>query len=245
MRSPFEQDVLFALGPFAITHTILVTWLIVLLLVTGSWFATRRLGAQAPGRVQLVLELLVEGIDAQIRATLERDPAPYRTLVGSIFVFVLVANTASLLPGIEPPTSRLETDAALALIVLGATVVYGIRAQGLGGYLRSFASPTWIMIPVNVFGQLTRTVSMAVRLFGNVMSGAFLVAVVLSLAGLLVPVPLMALDLLTGLVQAYIFAVLATVFIGAAIDEPDESDEPDGPVAKATGGRRWWKRRPG
>ncbi len=238
MRSPFEQDVLVTLGPLAITPTIVVTWLIVIALAGGSWLATRHLDSR-PGRVQLVLELIVEGIDSQLRATLGTDPAPYRTLVGTLFLFILVANTISLLPGIEPPTARLETDAALALIVLGATLVYGVRAQGVAGYLKSFASPTWVMIPVNVFGQLTRTVSLTVRLFGNVMSGAFLIAVVLSLAGLLVPIPLMALDLLTGVVQAYIFAVLATVFIGAAIERAEP--KPARPAKR----RPWWKRRPG
>lgn len=220
MNSPFEQTVLLHLGPFAITPTIVVTWMLVAVLGVGAWWATRHL-EQRPGRLQCMLELIVESIDSQIRDVLARDPAPYRTLVGSLFLFILSANTVSLLPGIESPTAKLETDAALALIVLVATVFYGIRAQGLPGYLKSFASPTWIMIPVNVFGQVTRTVSMTVRLFGNIMSGAFLIAVVLSLAGLLVPIPLMALDLLTGVVQAYIFAVLTMVFIGAAIEGPE------------------------
>jgi F-type H+-transporting ATPase subunit a len=147
------------------------------------------------------------------------DPAPYRGLIGTIFLYVLIANWSSLVPGIEPPTAHLETDAALAFIVFCATIFYGVGSRGLGGYLKTFAEPTWIMIPLNIVEQITRTFSLIVRLFGNVMSGVFVVGIVLSLAGLLVPIPLMALDLLTGTVQAYIFAVLATVFIGAAVAE--------------------------
>jgi F-type H+-transporting ATPase subunit a len=126
-------------------------------------------------------------------------------------------------PGVTPPTAHLETDAALALLVLGATVFYGIRTRGTGGYLAAFAEPSWVMIPLNVVEQITRTFSLVVRLFGNVMSGVFVIGIILSLAGLLVPIPLMALDLLTGAVQAYIFAVLSMVFIGAAISDTHQS----------------------
>ncbi|MGE4048729.1 MAG: F0F1 ATP synthase subunit A, partial [Acetobacteraceae bacterium] len=150
-------------------------------------------------------------------------PRPYRPLIGTIFVFVLVANWSSLIPGITPPTAHLETDAALALIVFFATIGYGIRTRGLSGYVKTFAEPNWVMIPLNLLEQITRTLSLIVRLFGNVMSGVFVIGVVLSLAGLLVPIPLMALDLLTGAVQAYIFATLATVFIGAAVGERQPS----------------------
>lgn len=123
------------------------------------------------------------------------------------------------MPGVEPPTAHLETDAALALIVFSATIFFGIRTRGLGGYLGTFAEPTWVMIPLNLVEQITRTFSLIVRLFGNIMSGVFIIGIVLTLAGLLVPIPLMALELLTGAVQAYIFAVLATVFIGASVGE--------------------------
>jgi F-type H+-transporting ATPase subunit a len=150
---------------------------------------------------------------------MNRDPAPFRALIGSIFLFVLIANWTTLIPGLEPPTAHIETDAALALVVFVATIGYGIGGRGLKGYLATFAEPSWVMIPLNLVEQITRTFSLFVRLFGNVMSGVFVVGIVLSLAGLFVPIPLMALELLTGTVQAYIFAVLATVFIGAAAGE--------------------------
>ena len=150
---------------------------------------------------------------------MQRDPAPFRALIGSIFLFTLISNWSSLVPGVEPPTAHIETDAAMALIVFVATIAWGVRTRGLGGYLETFAEPSWVMIPLNIVEQFTRTFSLIVRLFGNVMSGVFVIGIVLTLAGLIVPIPLMALDLLTGTVQAYIFAVLATVFIGAAVGE--------------------------
>jgi F-type H+-transporting ATPase subunit a len=218
IHSPLATEPLLHAGPIAITAPVVVTWAIIACVTIGVALLTRKLSV-APSRMQTVLELLVETIDAQIRDTMQTDPAPYRPLIGTLFLFVLVANWSSLVPGIEPPTAHLETDAALALLVLLATVAYGVRARGVRGYLATFAEPTWVMIPLNVFEQITRTFSLVVRLFGNVMSGVFVVGIVLSLAGLLVPIPLMALDLLTGAVQAYIFAVLAMVFIGAAVGE--------------------------
>jgi F-type H+-transporting ATPase subunit a len=218
IASPLALEPLFRLGPVPITSPVIVTWGIILVIGGFSMLATRHL-ALIPSKTQAVLETLVEAIDGQIRDTMQVDPAPYRALIGTIFIYVLLANWSALIPGIEPPTAHLETDAALALIVFAATIAYGILTQGPIGYLKTFAEPSWVMIPLNIVEQITRTFSLIVRLFGNVMSGVFVVGIVLSLAGLLVPIPLMALDLLTGAVQAYIFAVLATVFIGAAVGE--------------------------
>ena len=214
--SPLVTAPLWHVGPVSITAPVVVTWAIMICLVGGSIFVTRRLSLTAPSKTQTVLELLVTTLDQQIRDAIEADPGPHRALIGTLFVYILLANWSSLLPGVEPPTAHLETDAALALLVLAATIYHGLRARGLRGYLATFAEPTWVMIPLNVVEQLTRTFSLVVRLFGNVMSGVFVIGIVLSLAGLLVPIPLMALDLLTGAVQAYIFAVLAMVFVGAA-----------------------------
>jgi len=218
MTSPLVLEPVFRLGPIPLTEPVLVTWAIMLIVGSAAYLLTRRLRL-SPSRTQTILEMLVEFIDGQVSDTMQVDPAPYRALIGTIFLYVLIANWSSLIPGIEPPTARLETDAALALIVFAATVAYGIRSRGLSGYLATFAEPTWVMIPLNIVEQITRTFSLIVRLFGNIMSGVFVIGIVLSLAGLLVPIPLMALDLLTGAVQAYIFAVLATVFIGAAVSD--------------------------
>ncbi len=223
--SPLTLQPLFRLGPVPITGPVVVTWAIMVLLAGGAALATRRL-QPVPGKMQALLELMVIAVDGQIRDTMQADPARYRGLVGGLFLFILVANWSSLVPGVEPPTAHIETDAALAAIVFVAMVGHGIRSRGALGYLKSFAEPMWIMAPLTLLEQVTRSFSMIVRLFGNVMSGVFIIGILLSLVGLLVPIPLMALDLLTGAVQAYIFAVLTMVFIGAAI-APDQHPQPE------------------
>jgi F-type H+-transporting ATPase subunit a len=218
VKSPLSLEPLFHVGPVGITEPVVVSWAIIAVLGVGAALSTRRL-AIVPSKGQTLLELVVSTVDSQIRETMQTDPAPFRALIGSIFLFTLSANWSSLIPGVEPPTAHIETDAAMALIVFVATIGWGIRVRGLGGYLATYAEPTWVMVPLNIVEQFTRTFSLVVRLFGNVMAGVFIIGIILTLAGLLVPIPLMALDLLTGAVQAYIFAVLATVFIGAAVGE--------------------------
>ena len=227
MSSPLTLEPLFHLGPVPLTMPVIVTWAIMILLGLGARLATRRL-ALVPSKAQAVLESAVEVLDGQLRETMQAEPGPYRALIGTLFFYILVANWSSLVPGVKPPTAHLETDAALALIVFCATIGYGMRTRGLAGYLRTFAEPNWVMIPLNVVEQITRTFSLIVRLFGNVMSGVFVIGIILSLAGLLVPIPLMALDMLTGAVQAYIFAILATVFIGAAVNGEGGGENPAG-----------------
>ena len=218
IHSPLETKALFHVGSVAISEPVIITWVIMTLLVAFAVAVTRRLSLM-PSTAQTVLERFVGAIDGQIRDTMQVEPRPYRALIGTIFIFILLANWSSLIPGVEPPTAHLETDAAFAAIVFCATIFYGIRTRGLLDYLRTFAEPTWIMIPLNIVEQITRTFSLIIRLFGNVMSGVFIGAIVLSLAGLFVPIPFMALDLLTGAIQAYIFTVLAMVYIGAALAE--------------------------
>jgi F-type H+-transporting ATPase subunit a len=223
IHSPLETKPLFHVGPVGITEPVVITWVIAVVLIAFAAAVTRRL-SRTPSKAQTVLELFVGAIDEQIRDTMQVEPGPYRALIGTIFIFILVANWSSIIPGVEPPTAHLETDTAFAALVFCATIYYGIRTRGLVGYLRTFVEPTWIMIPLNLVEQITRIFSLIVRLFGNVMSGVFIGAIVLSLAGLFVPIPFMALDVLTGAIQAYIFTVLAMVFIGSAIGEkPQES----------------------
>ncbi|MDR3474826.1 MAG: F0F1 ATP synthase subunit A [Devosia sp.] len=218
MKSPLVSEPLFSIGPVPIEPQVVVTWGIMAFLVAVALLLRHGLST-APSRFQAALELVVDTVDGQIRDTMQVAPPPYRTFIGTLFVFILCANWSALIPGVEPPTAHLETDAALALLVFLAVIWFGVKAAGLRGYLKTYASPTPLMIPLNFVENLTRSFSMLVRLFGNVMSGVFIISIVLSLAGLLVPIPLMALDLLTGTVQAYIFAVLAMVFIGAATGE--------------------------
>jgi F-type H+-transporting ATPase subunit a len=218
MNSPLTSTPLFHLGAVPISEAVVATWGIMLVLGLGSFVATRKLSV-APSALQSVMEALVEAVDSQIRDTMAAEPAPYRAFIGTLFLYIFVANWCTLVPGAEPPTAHIETDAALALLVFFAIIWFGIRAAGLRGYLASFAAPSPIMIPINIVESLSRIFSMMVRLFGNVMSGVFMVSIVLSLAGLLVPLPLMALDLLTGAIQAYIFAILAAVFISGVVNE--------------------------
>jgi len=215
--SPLASTVLFRLGPLAITRPVVTTWAIMAVLTLVSWLVTRRLKLH-PDRRQTVLELIVTGIMAQIDQVIRKNPRPFLPLLGTLFIFLVAANLSGILPGVEAPTGKLETPAALALIVFVAVHYFGVRARGFLGYLASFAKPKLIMLPLNIVSEVTRTFSLMVRLFGNVMSGEFVIALVVALAGLFVPIPLMALEILVGLVQAYIFTVLATVFIGAAVD---------------------------
>jgi len=186
------------------------------IMTVGSWLLTRRLTV-APGRRQAAVEIVIDAILHQTGDTMRTDARPYLPLLGTLFLFLVVANLSGLFPGVQPPTGHIETAAALAAIVFCSTQYYGVRRRGFLGYIRGFAAPTAVMAPLNILAEITRTFSLCVRLFGNVMSGEFVIGIVLVLAGLFFPVPLMLLEMLTGLVQAYIFTILAAVFIGGAI----------------------------
>ena len=227
IESPLLTKTLFAVGPVPITEPVAVTWGLIAVLTLASLLATRSL-AIVPTRYQAVLELIVGAVEDQIQGTMRVAPGPYVPMIGTLFLFILAANWSSLVPGVEPPTAHIETDAALGVIVFFSILYFGIRARGLGGYLATFAEPSIVMIPLNLVETFTRTFSLIVRLFGNVMSGVFIVGIVLSLAGLLVPIPLMALELLVGAIQAYIFTVLAMVFIGSAVGGERTADRNEG-----------------
>jgi len=214
--SPLTSTLLFHIGPVAITRPVVTTWIIMAVLTLVCRFVTRRL-SMLPDRRQAVLEGIVTGIIGQIEDVIRKDGRPFLPLVGTLFIFLVIANLCGVLPGVEAPTGKIETPAALALIVFFSVHYFGVRARGLRGYLASFAEPKLIMLPLNILSEITRTFSLMVRLFGNVMSGEFIIGLVVALAGLFLPIPLMALEILVGLVQAYIFTVLATVFIGAAV----------------------------
>ena len=214
--SPLASAVVLQLGPIGITRPVVTTWGIMLVLAGAFWLATRRLSVR-PGARQALLELIVVGVIDQIEGVIRKDARPFLPLLGTLFLLLAAANLSGLVPGVEAPTAKIETPAALALIVFVSVHYFGIRSHGVAGYLAGFAKPKLIMLPLNLLSEVTRTFSLMVRLFGNVMSGEFMIALVLSMAGLFVPIPIMALEILLGLVQAYIFTVLATVFIGAAV----------------------------
>jgi len=219
--SPLASAVLFHLGPVPITRPVVTTWVIMAVLTLVPWFVTRRL-ARHPDWRQAVLELIVTGIMGQIEEVTRKDPRPFLPVLGTLFIFLVTANLSGVLPGIEAPTGKLETPAALAFIVFASVHFFGVRARGPLSYLASFAKPKLVMLPLNIVSEITRTFSLMVRLFGNVMSGEFIIALIVAFAGLFVPIPLMALEILVGVVQAYIFTILATVFIASAVDPAEQ-----------------------
>jgi F-type H+-transporting ATPase subunit a len=209
--------VLWQSGPLKLNATILFTWLTMAILVIGSWLVTRKIsGALTMSRGQNMLEVIVGGVLDQIREVSQQDPRPYLPFIGSLFLFIITSNVLAIVPGFQPPTGSLSTTAALALCVFLAVPVFGIRKQGLRGYFKQYVQPTPIMLPFNIIGELSRTLALAVRLFGNIMSGALIAAILLAIAPLFFPILLQALGLLTGVIQAYIFAILAMVYIASA-----------------------------
>jgi F-type H+-transporting ATPase subunit a len=187
-------------------------------LVAGSWLGMRHARVQG-GTLQELLEIVVETAEAQLHAIIGGDVTRYLPLLGTLFLFIATANLTAVLPGTVPPTGQLETPAALAMIVFLSIHAFGIEARGLGAYLGRYLRPNPLLLPLNVLADFTRTFALTIRLFGNVMSHELVLAILLLLAGLLVPVPFMLLGMLIGLIQAYIFTVLAAVFIGAAVSE--------------------------
>ena len=213
------DQILIGLGPITLNATLVFTWFVMGLLVLGSWWITRKLSAStqiSPG--QNLLEVLVLGLNDQIRDVSGQTPTPYLPFVGTLFIFIAASNLLSILPGYQPPTGSLSTTAALAICVFVAVPLFGIRQHGWRAYLKQYLEPTPIMLPFNLIGDVSRIISLAVRLFGNVMSGTMIVAILLSIAPLFFPVVMQAFGLLTGLIQAYIFAILAMVFIAAATE---------------------------
>ncbi|MCM5571976.1 F0F1 ATP synthase subunit A [Burkholderiaceae bacterium FT117] len=209
--------VLWHWGPFPVNATIAFTWLVMALLVVLSWLVTRRLtDGPEPSRWQHVLEVLVTGIRDQIAQVSRQDPGAYLPFVGTLFLFIAASNLLAVVPGFRPPTGSLSTTTALALCVLVAVPVFGVAQQGALGYLRHYLRPTPLMLPFNLIGEISRTVALAVRLYGNIMSGTVLAGILLSLVPFFFPVVMQLLGLLTGMIQAYIFAVLAMVYIASA-----------------------------
>jgi F-type H+-transporting ATPase subunit a len=210
--------------------TIVYTWVLMLLLVIGSKAITAGLSGRLSrelqrSRWQNLLETIVIVMQKQIREVGLRRPRTYLPFLGTLFVFVAMASLLAIVPGYEPPTGSLSTTAALAICVFVAVPFYGIREQGLSRYMRSYLKPTPLLLPFNILAELTRTLALAVRLFGNMMSGTMILAILLVITPFIFPVVMGALDLLIGMVQAYIFGILATVYIAAATSDETEEAE--------------------
>lgn len=197
--------------------TIVFTWVAMAVLVGVSWLVTRNLstGPRIP-RLQNTLEVIVENINGQIRDISNESPGKYLPFVGTLFLLIAMCNLLGLVPGYRPPTGSLSTTTALAVCVFFAVPVYGIAKKGVGAYFRHYIKPTVLMLPFNIIGELSRTLALAVRLYGNMMSGTVIAAILIAFVPLFIPILMQLLGLLTGMIQAYIFAVLAMVYIASA-----------------------------
>jgi F-type H+-transporting ATPase subunit a len=217
MRLSPDEMIFWQLGFIKLNATILFTWGLMLVLTVGSKLVTRRLSTELQrSRWQNLLEAVVIAIAKQIEEVGLDHPERYLGFLGTLFLLVAAAALGTIIPGYEPPTGSLSTTVALALCVFIAVPWFGIEEQGLGGYLRSYLEPTYIMLPFNIISEISRTLALAVRLFGNMMSGAMIIGILLAITPFVFPIVMTLLGLLTGMVQAYIFFILATVYIAAA-----------------------------
>ncbi|MCH9697722.1 MAG: F0F1 ATP synthase subunit A [Gammaproteobacteria bacterium] len=223
MRLSPDQLIIWQYGFIKLNSTIVTTWLLMAVLVIISVSITRKLNSDTRiSRQQHVLEVIVLGIVKQIQEVGLNQPRQYLAFIGTLFIFICSANLCSIIPGYDAPTGSLSTTTALALCVFIATPLFGIRQQGILGYLKSYLQPSPLMLPLNIISELSRTFALAIRLFGNIMSGTMIVAILLTITPLIFPIMMNLLGLLTGVVQAYIFSILATVYIAAATSRPHE-----------------------
>jgi F-type H+-transporting ATPase subunit a len=213
----FGESVWWQLGPVPVTATMVTSFAVSVLLAATAIALRWSVGRRPDGTLAALALLTVGWLDDLVRDVAGRAEPRLVTLSGSLFLFIAACNLSGELPGVRAPTASLATTSALALVVFFAVPVAGVRARGLSGYVRGYFRPSPLLAPLHVISELSRTLALSVRLFGNMMSGQLIVALLVALTGFLVPMPLMALEVLIGLLQAYIFAVLATVYVGAAI----------------------------
>jgi len=224
MHLSSDELILWQYGFFKLNVTIVTTWGLMLVMVAGAKLITRNLEHKVQiSRWQSLLEIIVVTIRKQIEEVGLKHPEKYLGFLGTLFLFIALSNFCTIFPGYEPPTGSLSTTAALALSVFIAVPLFGIAESGLGAYLRSYAKPTLIMLPFNIISELSRTLAMAIRLFGNIMSGTMILAILLTITPFIFPIVMSLLGLLTGMVQAYIFSILATVYIAAATRAREEA----------------------
>jgi F-type H+-transporting ATPase subunit a len=228
MRLSPDEIIFWQHGFLKLNATIVYTWGLMLVLAVGSKLITRGLSMELErSRWQNLLEIIVTAIEKQIEEVGLSQPRIYLGFLGTMFLFIALSALCTVIPGYEPPTGSLSTTAALALCVLVAVPLFGIEEQGLGGYLKSYMEPTVIMLPFNIVSEISRTLALAVRLFGNMMSGAMIIGILLAITPLIFPIVMTLLGLLTGMVQAYIFFILAAVYIAAATQVRQPEPKPE------------------
>lgn len=207
---------LFYLGPLAITSTVVTTWVIMAIVWLCAWLTSRRLSI-TPGPLQSAIEGMVIAIESAVSAAAPQHARQIMPLIASLWIFLVIANLCGLIPGVHSPTRDLSATAALAILVFLSTHWYGIRIQGLKPYLKHYLSPSPILLPFHLISEVTRTVALAVRLFGNIMSLEMAALLILLVAGFLAPVPILMLHIIEALVQAYIFGMLALIYVAGGI----------------------------
>jgi F-type H+-transporting ATPase subunit a len=206
----------FHIGPIDISGTVLTTWGIMLLLTVIALLLGRRLSLR-PGPLQTAVEGVVATIESSISAVDPRHTRQLLPFIGTLWIFILIANLCGLIPGLHSPTRDLSATAALAFLVFLASHWFGIRTEGLKSYLRHYLSPSPVLLPFHIISEITRTVALAVRLFGNMMSLELAALLILFVAGFLVPIPILMLHIVEALVQAYIFGMLALIYIAGGL----------------------------
>ncbi len=214
--SGLDITTVFNLGPLAVTNTVITTWGIMVVLGLFSWLATRRL-SHTPNSVQISLEAIVTIIENAIAAVAPQQAKQLTPFIGSLWIFLVIANLSGLIPGVHSPTRDLSATTAMAIIVFLSVHWYGIRIQGIKAYLRHYLLPSPILLPFHLVSEITRTVALAIRLFGNMMSLEMTALLILLVAGFLAPVPILMLHIIEALVQAYIFGMLALVYVAGGI----------------------------
>ena len=213
-----DATVYYSLGWFNVNATLVFTWLVMALLVLMSWLATRNLRPdQPPSRWRNMLEQIVLLIEKQVAEVSSEAVRPVTYFAGTLFLFIALSNLLTIVPGFKAPTGSLSTTVALTIAVLVAVPAFSLVHKGAGHYLKQFLQPSWVLLPFNLLGEMSKGVSLSIRLYGNIMSGAVIAAILLSIAPFFFPVVMELLGLITGLIQAYIFAILATVYIASAL----------------------------
>jgi F-type H+-transporting ATPase subunit a len=220
-----DQVILFTWGFVTISATLIYTWIVMGLLVVGSIAITRNLSTDRTlSRWQNLLEVIVGAIRSEIREVVKESGDTYFPFIGTLFLFILFSNLFTFIPGYVAPTSSLTTTSALAIVVFFAVPIFGIAKQGVIEYLKEYFRPTFIFFPFHIMGEFSRTLALAVRLFGNLMSHEKVIAILLTVTPLFFPVVMQALGLLIGIIQAYIFAVLTMVYIASATQTHEEAE---------------------
>jgi F-type H+-transporting ATPase subunit a len=223
MRLSPDEMVFWKYGFFTLNSTIVTTWGLMLVMAIGAKMVTRNIKVEGTiSRWQGFLEIVVTTIQEQIKEVGLQHSQKYLPFIGTLFLFIALSNVCSIIPGYEPPTGSLSTTTALALSVFVAVLFFGVEQQGFVGYLKSYLKPTFLMLPFNIISEFSRTFALAIRLFGNIMSGTMIVGILLTITPLIFPIFMDLLGLLTGMVQAYIFSILATVYIAAATRSGEE-----------------------